>query len=147
MARTRPYVAIGVVAALALVAAGCGGGDDNGGGGGGGGGSSSKPQKQASSGGGGGAGTLSESMTDFKFSNTAPTVKAKNGSITVSLSNDGGTTHAMEIESSSGEFKSKQISPGQKTTLTAKLKPGNYEFYCPVDGHKQLGMKGKITVQ
>ena len=145
MARTRSHVAIGVLAALALVAAGCGG-DDNGGGGGGGGGSSSKPQNQAS-GGGGGAGTLSESMTDFKFSDTAPTVKAKNGSVTVSLSNDGGTTHAMELESSSGEFKSKQISPGQKTTLTAKLKPGTYEFYCPVDGHKQLGMKGKITVQ
>jgi len=145
MARTRAHFAVGVLAALALVAAGCGGDDDGGGGGGGGGGgSSSKPQKQAS--GGGGAGTLSESMTDFKFSDANPTVKAKNGSITVDLTNDGGATHAMEIEGPK-EFESDQISPGQKTTLTAKLKPGTYEFYCPVDGHKQLGMKGKITVQ
>src|SRR5215216_6159176 len=146
MPRTRAHFAIGVVAALALVAAGCGGGDDNGGGGGGGGGSSGKPQKQASGGGGGGAGTLSESMTDFKFSDPNPTVKAKNGSITVNLTNDGGTTHAMEIEGPK-EFKSDFISQGQKATLTAKLKPGTYEFYCPVDDHKQLGMKGKITVQ
>jgi plastocyanin len=146
MARTRSHVAIGVLAGLALIAAGCGGDDNGGGGGGGGGGSSSKPQKKASGGGGGGAGKLSESMTDFKFSEANPSVKAKNGSITVSLSNDGGTSHAMEIEGPK-EFKSKVISPGQKTTLTAKLKPGTYEFYCPVDSHKQLGMKGKITIQ
>jgi plastocyanin len=146
MGRTRSHVAIGVLAALALAAAGCGGDDNGGGGGGGGGGGASKPKKQASGGGGGGAGTLSESMTDFKFSEANPTVKAKNGTVTVNLTNDGGTTHAMEIEDSK-EFKSKFISPGQKTTLTAKLKPGTYEFYCPVDGHKQLGMKGKITVQ
>jgi plastocyanin len=141
MARTRSHLAIGLLAALALVAAGCGGDDNEGGGGGG-----AKPQKQASGGGGGGAGKLTESMTDFKFSDPNPTVKAKGGSITVNLTNDGGTSHAMEIEGPE-EFKSKQISPGQKTTLTAKLKPGTYEFYCPVDGHKQLGMTGKIKVQ
>jgi hypothetical protein len=25
-------------------------------------------------------------------------------------------------------------------------KNGTYEMYCPVDGHKALGMKGKLTV-
>jgi uncharacterized cupredoxin-like copper-binding protein len=27
-----------------------------------------------------------------------------------------------------------------------KLPKGKYEFYCPVDGHKQMGMKGELTV-
>jgi uncharacterized cupredoxin-like copper-binding protein len=146
MARIRAGAVIGGLAAIALVAAGCGG-DDNGGGGGGGG-ASSKPktQKQASTGGGTAAG-LSEDMTDFKFSQPAPKVKAKGGTVTISLKNSGGSTHAMEIEGKGEEVKSKQIDPGQTTTLKAKLAPGTYEFYCPVDGHKKLGMKGKITVQ
>ena len=147
MARIRAGALVGGIAAIALVAAGCGG-DDNGGGGGGGG-SSSKPksQKQASTG-GATAGSLSEDMTDFKFSQAAPKVKAKGGTVTISLKNSGGAMHAMEIEGPNDkEFKSKAIDPGQTTTLKAKLAPGTYEFYCPIDGHKKLGMEGKITVQ
>jgi uncharacterized cupredoxin-like copper-binding protein len=30
--------------------------------------------------------------------------------------------------------------------VTVDLKPGTYEFYCPVDGHKAGGMKGELTV-
>ena len=30
-------------------------------------------------------------------------------------------------------------------TASAQLKAGKYEFYCPVDGHKQAGMEGKLT--
>jgi uncharacterized cupredoxin-like copper-binding protein len=31
--------------------------------------------------------------------------------------------------------------------VTVDLKPGKYEFYCPVDSHKQAGMTGTLTVQ
>jgi uncharacterized cupredoxin-like copper-binding protein len=30
--------------------------------------------------------------------------------------------------------------------VTVKLKKGTYTFYCPVDGHKAAGMKGKLVV-
>jgi uncharacterized cupredoxin-like copper-binding protein len=33
-----------------------------------------------------------------------------------------------------------------KASVTADLKPGTYDFYCPVDGHRQAGMAGKLTV-
>ena len=35
---------------------------------------------------------------------------------------------------------------GGSKTLTLKLKPGTYTFYCTVPGHRQAGMEGKLTV-
>ena len=31
-------------------------------------------------------------------------------------------------------------------TLTLKLKPGSYVFYCTVPGHRQAGMEGTLNV-
>jgi uncharacterized cupredoxin-like copper-binding protein len=28
-----------------------------------------------------------------------------------------------------------------------KLKKGRYTFYCPVPGHREAGMKGKLVVK
>jgi uncharacterized cupredoxin-like copper-binding protein len=30
--------------------------------------------------------------------------------------------------------------------VTVDLKAGKYEYYCPVDGHKDAGMEGTLTV-
>jgi hypothetical protein len=30
--------------------------------------------------------------------------------------------------------------------VSAKLEPGEYEFYCPVGNHKDEGMEGTLTV-
>ena len=71
----------------------------------------------------------------------------KAGTVTFSVKNDGTTTHALEVEGPSGEKKTSDISPGSSATLEVKLdKAGKYEFYCPIDGHKQMGMKGEVTV-
>jgi uncharacterized cupredoxin-like copper-binding protein len=61
--------------------------------------------------------------------------------------NDGTTTHALEVEGNGAEQKSSDISPGSSGTLKVTLpKAGTYEIYCPIDGHKGLGMKGTVTV-
>jgi uncharacterized cupredoxin-like copper-binding protein len=89
---------------------------------------------------------VTESATEFKFSDPAATAKA--GNVTVKLTNAGATAHAIEIEGTpKGDIKTNVISPGQSATLTANLKPGKYQFYCPVDSHKQQGMKGTLTVK
>lgn len=137
--RRHPVTAVPAIAlaGLALVGAGCGNSDGNGGGGG--------AKKQAPSGGGGGGATITESGTDFKFSQPNPT--AKSGKITVRFSNDGQAPHAIEIEKTpKGDVESKTIQPGESTTLSVDLKPGKYEFYCPVANHKELGMTGELTV-
>jgi uncharacterized cupredoxin-like copper-binding protein len=143
----RLLIPVAALAAFALVAAGCGGDNKK---------SSSsntattKPKTTATApAGGGGAGAgggLTESATDFKFGQPKPI--AKSGPTTIKLVNKGQTSHAIELEGNGlKEAKSSTIGPGETTTLKVSLKPGKYEFYCPVDGHKQLGMKGELTVK
>ena len=55
--------------------------------------------------------------------------------------------HALEVEGNGVETKTSTIDPGKSATLKVTFpKNGTYEMFCPVDGHKALGMKGKITV-
>jgi len=43
--------------------------------------------------------------------------------------------------------RSKETQSGQSAELQVKLKAGTYELYCPVGGHKEEGMEGKLTVK
>ena len=57
------------------------------------------------------------------------------------------TEHALEIEGNGlEEQRTATLSPGDSATLTVDLKPGKYTIYCPIGGHRALGMKGTITV-
>jgi uncharacterized cupredoxin-like copper-binding protein len=87
------------------------------------------------------------SETDFKLTPADPTVKA--GTVTFDVSNDGQTTHSLEVEGPNGEQQLDQdLAPGDKGTLEVDLsKPGTYEWYCPIDSHREQGMEGEITVQ
>ena len=35
---------------------------------------------------------------------------------------------------------------GGKRSLTLKVSPGTYTFFCSVPGHRQAGMEGKLVV-
>jgi plastocyanin len=143
--RRNPASALPAIAlaGLALTAAGCGSSDDNKSSDSGGAGPAAPAKKKSSSGGGA---TLSQTATDFKFSQ--PNASAKAGKVSIALANKGQAPHAIEIENVNGkDVESKTIQPGQSTKLSVNLKAGKYEFYCPVDGHKQMGMKGELTVK
>lgn len=68
------------------------------------------------------------------------------GSYTFTAKNDGKTEHALEIEGPGVENRTKGLMPGDSASLTVTLRPGTYTVYCPIDGHKDLGMKTAITV-
>jgi uncharacterized cupredoxin-like copper-binding protein len=90
--------------------------------------------------------TVKIDETEFKLS-PADAKVAKGGKVVVQAVNSGKTTHALEIESKDGEFKTGNIKPGETARLQVTLKPGTtYDMYCPVGNHKQQGMVGKITV-
>lgn len=71
----------------------------------------------------------------------------KAGTYVFVADNAGGVSHALEIEGNGIEEETENLSPGQSAELRVNLKPGTYEIYCPVDGHKEQGMEGKITVK
>ncbi len=147
-ART-PAAALAGMALVAFVAiAGCGGGNDNN--------SSSTGAAQAQSSGaqssgaasgGAAASNVNVSETEYKLSPSDPTVKK--GTVTFKATNDGKVQHSIEVEGPGGEQRLQTpLNPGQSGTLKVDFtKPGKYEWYCPIDGHKNLGMKGEVTVR
>jgi len=54
--------------------------------------------------------------------------------------------HAIAIEGNGVDKDGETVQPGGSSTVTVRLKPGRYTFYCPVDGHEDAGMKGTLTV-
>lgn len=137
------HFSIAVAGVIALAVTGCG--SDNSSSDNSGGGSSSSKQSTPSTSGGGGSSVKLET-TEFKFSPSTPSVK-KTGTATFTVANKGQTVHALEVEGPGGEKKTGSIQPGQTATLKVDLsKDGTYEFYCPIDGHKQQGMVGKVKV-
>jgi uncharacterized cupredoxin-like copper-binding protein len=148
-----PFLAT-ALAALVLAAAGCGSDDDdsNGGGGGGGNGGGSGAyggggggEDQAAKGGGGSKLALSADPGGaLKFDKTS--LKAKAGTVTIDFDNPSQVPHAVEVEGQGVEEETDTITDGA-AKLTVDLKAGEYEFYCPVDGHKEAGMEGTLTVR
>ena len=75
------------------------------------------------------------------------TLTAKAGTIKFVLHNASSLQHNLAITGNGATFgPSTTISGGQTADLVATLKPGTYEFYCAVPGHKDAGMHGTLTV-
>ena len=129
----RAAAAPALAAAVALAIAGCG------------------EKRETTTGPASGAGSsggapISISETEFKLTPSSAQVD-KGGTVAIEVKNEGSTAHALKVEGPSGEVKTGTIAPGKSATLQADLsKPGSYEMYCPIDGHKGMGMKGAITV-
>jgi plastocyanin len=143
----RAFALIALLCAFAIPIAGCGGDDDDGSGGGG---ASTSEAPKENTGGGGGAGkaqTLkiaADPSGALKFDKTSLTAKA--GKITVVMDNPSDVPHAVEIEGPGVEAKGETVGKGGVSKASAEVKPGKYDFYCPVDGHRQAGMEGTLTV-
>jgi uncharacterized cupredoxin-like copper-binding protein len=155
--RARAAVALTVVAAVAAVAvAGCGGDDDSG----------AAPATTEAP-----AATATAPATTSGTTGTAPAAPAKatvkvdadpNGMLafvqkslnapagadTFVLTNDATVPHNLEIEGNGVEAgPTETISGGQTAQLQVTLKPGTYEFFCAVPGHREAGMEGTLTVK
>ncbi len=120
------FFALLLIALAAPLAAGCG--------------SESSGNESASAG-----QTIEISGSDFALKPATVNVDEA-GSVTFKFTNDGKTEHALEIEGNGVEEETDTIGPGESAEVDVDLKDGEYEMYCPVDGHKKLGMEGKIVV-
>jgi uncharacterized cupredoxin-like copper-binding protein len=83
-----------------------------------------------------------------EFSLTPGTITlSKPGTYAFRITNNGTITHALEVDGNGVEEKSGDIRAGSSTTLEVTFtKNGSYEIYCPIDGHKDQGMKATLTV-
>jgi uncharacterized cupredoxin-like copper-binding protein len=90
---------------------------------------------------------LSAQPMKLRFSTNHLTAKA--GTVTLVLVNpkNAGMPHGVAVEGKGVDKDSKIVQPGRTARLTVKLKRGTYQFYCPVPGHKQAGMKGTLTIR
>jgi plastocyanin len=70
------------------------------------------------------------------------------GIYTFTAVNDGTISHALVLTGSGvdGHTKDLAFGPGHSESFTVTLRPGKYQFLCPVDGHQGLGMQGTLVV-
>jgi plastocyanin len=133
------------VALATAVFAGCGGDDEEEPA------STPAPAEEATqepAGGGGGGETLAFSApADGSLKFDQGDVTAKAGKVTVTFDNPSSVPHAVEIEGNGVEEETETVTGGEAPPITIDLKPGTYEYYCPVSGHEAAGMKGTLTVE
>jgi uncharacterized cupredoxin-like copper-binding protein len=149
--RFKALLVLAVLAVSLTAAAGCGGGNDNNN-------NASTTNKNTS--------TTSTTKTSTTPSKTGGATKltiaadpsgalkfdksklnAKSGNVTITMDNPSPVPHAVGIKGSGVTEVGSTVNKGGVSKATANLKPGTYEFYCPVDGHEQAGMTGTLTVK
>ena len=94
--------------------------------------------------------------TEFELSPSSVTL-SKPGTYAFEAENKGSAQHSLEIDGEGVESKGgkagearldQDLDPGQSGVLTVTFqKPGTYEMYCPIIGHRLAGMKGSVMVE
>jgi plastocyanin len=145
----RALSLIALLCAVAIPVAGCGGDDDDGGSGTGAGDAGADTSTKAEDTGGGGAAQTLRIAADpggaLKFDKSS--LEAKPGRVTIVMDNPSSLPHAVEIEGNGVEVAGDTVMKDGVSKATADVKAGEYEYYCPVGGHKAGGMEGTLTVR
>ena len=83
----------------------------------------------------------------LKFSTDSLTAKA--GTVHISFTNKSTLGHNFTLVKSSGggEIGATPTFSGATKSLTVKLSPGTYTYFCSVPGHRMAGMQGTLTVK
>ena len=98
---------------------------------------------------GGGGGTISiEADPSGALAYTSSSLSAPAGSDKVDFNNPASLGHDVVIEDADGnEVARTDVITGSETSTTADLQPGTYTYFCSVDGHRDAGMEGTLTVK
>ncbi len=120
-----PRAAVPIV--LALVLAGCSSAD------------SGSPPASGS--------PVSVQLTEYRV--TPGTITLDAGSYMFTATNAGTISHALELSGNGVDAHTPDFAfaPGHKEGFRVTLKPGTYQYFCPIDGHRRLGMQGTLVIQ
>jgi len=85
-------------------------------------------------------------VAESEFTITLPSKTLSAGTYTFKVTNKGKFAHNLTVDGAGVQDKATPtLAPGSTGDLTVSLQKGSYEFYCSVDGHKEMGMD--VTVQ
>jgi len=83
--------------------------------------------------------------SDFSFSLDEDNLAA--GNYEIVLVNEGRATHDLVVEQNGTDIAaSDDIGPGESTTFTVTLEPGEYVLYCSIGNHRAMGMELTVEV-
>ena len=117
------------LAALVLLAAGCGGGDDKGR-------TITTPAN----------GSVRVVAKEYSFDPSHIVLRGP-GTLRVTLANEGSLAHNWKLFKDGRELGGTPAFPSGQTKLTeVRVARGKYDFLCTVGDHAELGMKGTLTV-
>jgi uncharacterized cupredoxin-like copper-binding protein len=86
------------------------------------------------------------SVAESEFTITLPSKTLTAGTYTFNVTNKGKFAHNLTVDGAGVQDKATPtLAPGSTGDVTVSLQKGSYEFYCSVDGHKEMGMD--VTVQ
>ncbi len=69
------------------------------------------------------------------------------GQLEVASKNDSSVPHDIAVEGNGINEKGEVVQGGGTSRFTASFKAGEYDYYCTVQGHREAGMEGKLTVK
>jgi plastocyanin len=120
-----------------FAAVGCGGSSNS---------NSSSGTAAATSAGGGGGNQLAISADPAQLKFNTSQLNATAGKVTITMTNPSQLQHDVAIKGGVN-VTGNVVGQGGKSVASAELKPGQYTFYCSVDGHEAAGMTGTLTVK
>jgi plastocyanin len=85
---------------------------------------------------------MAQAGTLFEFAEaTAPA-----GQLRITSENPQSVDHNIAVRGNGIDEKGPVVQ-NDVSEVTVDLEPGEYEFYCSVEGHAEAGMKGKLTIE
>ena len=69
------------------------------------------------------------------------------GKVTIKMDNPSTLQHGISILGNGVSQTGATVGTRGVSTITTTLPAGRYDFFCPVDGHKQAGMSGRLIVK
>lgn len=83
----------------------------------------------------------------FEWGITPSALEVPAGAVAFVVQNDGTVAHAFHIGGAGVAEQTEVFAAGQTRTLQVELSPGQYTLWCPVSGHRGLGMESPLAAR
>ncbi len=72
---------------------------------------------------------------------------ASPGALTITSPNESSVPHNIALEGGGVDEVGEVVQDGGVSEISADVQAGEYTFYCSVEGHREAGMEGELTVE